>query len=445
MCAIRYVDVDLFDLDRRFGREFMERIHVHSALFEINKIASLRPHVLDLGRYAHHHTAALESLWNDIFTNVWAQWRYENDIPDAIPPVWASKPVSSNPVPARRDLDAQQVLLLSGGGKDSLVSMRLLERGNIPFAILSYSSSVYGRSVHQFALTEQLGSEVATFRHRQIVIDDFFDSPVIELYGRELGVKTITSAETPSSIFGVLPILLDRGYHSVVACHEASANTGNLIWEKTGKEVNHQWGKSVVAERLIDDYVRAELVEDSNFFSILMPIHDVAIFSLLRQDLDMVPAAHSCNMKKPWCMRCPKCSYVWLGYRAHLPDEDVLAIFPHDLIELPENQKYFQDMVGLGKHTPFECIGQIEESRLALILCLERGLLGPRGRALAARLPPLDLKSVLDQFLRVNAEHSRLPENIAATVLPQMFAAVDEARSRIEATLGRGTSKSVLQ
>ncbi len=36
-----YPDVDLLDLDRRYGRDFMERVHVHSALFEINKIASL--------------------------------------------------------------------------------------------------------------------------------------------------------------------------------------------------------------------------------------------------------------------------------------------------------------------------------------------------------------------------------------------------------------------
>jgi hypothetical protein len=398
--------------------------------------------VLDLGPYAHHHTNALERLWNTIFTNVWAQWRYENDLPDAKPPVWASKPVSLGATPARRDRDAQQVLLLSGGGKDSLVSMKLLERGNITFAITSCSSTVYGRSAPQFTLIEQLGSDLATFQHRQIVIDDFFDSPVVELYGGELGINTFTAAETPSHIFGVLPIVLDRGYNSAVAGNEASANKGNLIWEKTGEEVNHQWGKSMVAERLIDEYIRSQLVEDSGFFSILMPLHDVAIFSLLRQDLTMVPSAHSCNVTKPWCMRCPKCAYVWLSYRAYLPDQNVRAIFPNDLIEMPENQGYFQDMVGLGEHTPFECVGQMEESRLGLILCLERGLLGPHGCALAARLPPFDLKSFLDQFVRVKVEHSHLPENIAATVLPQMFAAVTKARSYIEAILA--TSKSVL-
>ncbi len=32
-------------------------------------------------------------------------------------------------------------------------------------------------------------------------------------------------------------------------------------------------------------------------------------------------------------------------------------------------QGFFHDMVGLGEHTPFECIGQVEESRLALALC----------------------------------------------------------------------------
>lgn len=431
-----YPDVDLLDLDRRYGRDFMERVHVHSALFEINKIASLRPDTLDLGPYSNHHTEALERLWSAVFHKVWAQWRYENDLPDARPPTFASRPAATSAAPVVRDRDAGEVLLFCGGGKDSLVSMKLLERGGVPFASFAYAASTYGAVAPQFELIDHLLDRGAPRRrHRQITLDDFFDSPVLSLYGEARGVRTITAAETPSSVFGVLPLLLDRGYRSAVVGHEASANTGNLVWEKTGEDVNHQWGKSLAAERMLDEYIRSELCRDTGVFSVLMPLHDVVIFSLLRRDEGALGATHSCNVKKPWCRRCPKCAYVWLGYRAHLSPEAVTALFPEDLLEVPENEGFFHDMMGLGAHTPFECIGQIEESRLALLLCRARGLLGPRGRALAERLPPLDVAAVLDRFLRVELEASRLPPDIAPAVAPQMRDAAAEARARVTALL----------
>lgn len=92
-----YPDIDLLALDARYGREAMERIHVHSALFEINKLVSYRPHALDLGPYARHHTAELEALWSTVVHKVWAQWRFENDLPHEAPPRWLSSPQSAPP------------------------------------------------------------------------------------------------------------------------------------------------------------------------------------------------------------------------------------------------------------------------------------------------------------------------------------------------------------
>lgn len=40
--------------------------------------------------------------------------------------------------------------------------------------------------------------------------------------------------------------------------------------------------KSVAAEALLDTYISTHLVHDLHVFSILMPLHDVLIFSLLR-------------------------------------------------------------------------------------------------------------------------------------------------------------------
>jgi UDP-N-acetyl-alpha-D-muramoyl-L-alanyl-L-glutamate epimerase len=441
-----YPDISLLDLDRRYGRDFMERVHVHTALFEINKIASFRPRVIDLGQYSKYHTEALERLWRTVFHKVWAQWRYENDLPLEEPPPWTSRPTQSKIMPVHYDRPSDEILLFCGGGKDSLVSMKLLERGNLPFASFTYSSSVYGASRPQFELIDRLLDRGASRRrHRTIVVDDFFDAPMLELYGNEIGVKSVTAAETPSSIFGAMPILLDRGYSCAVLGNEASANKGNLIWDKTGEDVNHQWGKSVEAERLLDEYIRTELCADMGVFSLLMPIHDAVIFSLLEQDQDILPFAHSCNIEKPWCRRCAKCAYVWLGYRAHLPASVVESIFEEDLLEAPENYAFFHDMVGLGAHTPFECIGQIDESRLALSLCKARGLLGPRGCALAERLPSLDIPAVLQGLLHVDLRNARLPAAIADAVAPQMYAAATECRCRIRTLLPSVASENEKQ
>lgn len=434
-----YPDIDLDDLDRRYGRDFMERVHVHSALFELNKLASLRPRVLDLGPYARHHTRALEELWRAIYQGVWAQWRYENDLPDEPGPAWPGNPTAA-PGPVTRDHRSESVLLFCGGGKDSLVAMKLLERAGVPFASHAYAASTYGPAAPQLALIASLQEHAAAHtRHRQIVLDDFLDAPVLELYGAELGVRTLTAAETPSSIFAALPILLARGYAHAVLGHEASANRGNLVWARTGEEVNHQWGKSLAAERLLDAYIRQELIADAGVFSVLMPIHDVVIFELLRRDLDALSATHSCNQRKPWCCRCAKCAYVWLGYRGHLPAAPVDAMFAEDLLEVPANAGFFRDLVGLGAHTPFECVGQVEESRLALRLCHARGLLGPAGTALAESLPAPDrhdLAPLLDRFLAVDMTSARIPAAIAPAIESQMRSAAASARERITTLLG---------
>ena len=111
------------------------------------------------------------------------------------------------------------------------------------------------------------------------------------------------------------------------------------------------------------------------------------------------------------------------------------ALFREDLLEVPENQGFFRDMVGLGEHTPFECIGQVDESRLALHLCGARGLLGSFGRELLRSLPPLTLEATLETYTQVDEEHSRLPVHLAGPLLAQMRAAASRCHDHIRAVL----------
>lgn len=439
-----YEGVDFAALAGRFGPEQIDRIAFHIAAFEINKVASLKPDRIDFGAYGRFVTPRFADLWKAVFHNVWAQWRYENDLPDYpgpefAPPAELEDP--AEPVP----LDAGNVPLLHfcGGGKDSLAAMKLLDRAGIAHDSLAYAASIYGDMQQQFDLIAGLqvhGGHKRAFR--QWVFDDFLTSPVLDLRP-DLRVATLAAAETPSSIFAALPLVLSRGYSHIALGHERSADTGQLRWADTGEEINHQWGKSAEAEALINAYISHHLVDGFGYFSLLKPIYDTLIFALLRQDLPAVPATHSCNIAKPWCRRCAKCLYVWLGYSAFLPRETVIATFgPENLLDVPENLGLFRQLVGLEDQLPFECIGQAGESRLFFALCRLKGLTGVAMDDFSEAFPNLDLGELLDRYLTIDWKGAALPADIAASLTAQWKEAIGEAR-RYVAGLEQDVAMSV--
>src|SRR6185503_9082233 len=103
------------------------------------------------------------------------------------------------------------------------------------------------------------------------------------------GGAPLICAETPISLFAALPVVLQHGYRMMVFGHERGADSANIEW---------------AGEQLLANVAT---------FSILKPLHDAVIFGILRARAAAVPRTHSCNVRKPWCERCPKCSYVWLG------------------------------------------------------------------------------------------------------------------------------------
>jgi hypothetical protein len=417
-------DVDLDQLASRHGDEAIDRILFHVAACELLKLVSLRPEVVDLGPCARFHTRAFVALWRALVRGVWGQWRWEHDLPDYAGPAFAHVPVDGGR-PVAVPPGPVELLLFSGGGKDSLVAMKLLERAGAPYATLAYAHSVYGSAAPQHALIDRLLDHGApTARHRQWVYEDFLDAPLLAL-GEAPGIERLLAAETPSSIFAALPLALAGGYRQLVLAHERSANDPNLIWERTGEGINHQWGKSLEAERLLDGYIRAELA-DMGYFSLLQPIHDPVIFALAARDPDAVAVTHSCNVRKPWCGRCAKCAYVFLCYRAWLPAGLAERAVGRDLFVEPDNARWFRELLGLAAHSPFECVGQPGEAQLALARVRRAD---PTALAqLAAELPPVDEAALLERYGAVSGEH-RIPPALAERVLPQMVEAAQRLRT----------------
>jgi hypothetical protein len=436
-----YADVDLYALEERYGRDFMARVYFHIAAFTANTLVSLRPDSFDPGPYARFCSPEFWALWKAIVRGIWAQWRYENDLPDYLGPELVAvagreRNGLAECVPARVEPGAAEVLAFCGGGKDSLVSVKLLERANVCFDTLAYSSSVYGAAARQHALIDGLldaANVPARARRRVWCYDDISDSPVLSLL-TECGARTMTAAETPGSLFVALPLVLQHGYTYLCLGHERSADTGNFVWERTGEEVNHQWGKSHEAEVLLNGYINEHLVENCQYFSILKPVYDVLIFNLLAEDMGAVPYTHSCNLQKPWCGKCPKCAYVWINYMAYLPIDVVSGMFAGhgNLLDIAENQLSFRQMLGLEAHTPFECIGQVGEVRLAFELCRRKGLDGEAMRTFVREVPPVDVGAALAHYLQINDALTTLPAMVRNEALSQMRSAAARAMGRIQ-------------
>ena len=427
--------VDFGVLQTRFGLPFMEEVYFHIAAFEINKICSLRPAEIDWGPYSHFVDEEFRLLWSTIFRHVWAQWRYENDDPEYLGPTFSTPIASIRGTPIKRDLRDSKTLAFFGGGKDSLVGAKLLESIGQPYASLVYASSIYGGLTQQHEqISRLLQCCNPTQVHRQWILDDFLESPVLAL-GPATTAKTLTAAETPSSIFASLPIVLANEITEICLAHEKSSDTGQVIWNRTGEDVNHQWGKSLDAERLINTYIQGNLLRDFHYFSILKPIHDVMIFNLLREHEPLTVHTHSCNVSKPWCRRCPKCLYVWVNYMAYLDTSLVESIFQENLGDVPENLSIFRELLGFEEQLPFECIGQLDETRLAFELCIAKGVVGRAFDMYKKERKPLDLESLLDKYLGIYGSESEIPQRIQTALNAKLDRASKTARSYIQRTL----------
>lgn len=429
-----YDTVDFYALRAKYGEDAIDNVLFHIAAFEINKLCSLRPDHLDWGPFADFVTAEFEALWREIFVHVWAQWRFENEDPFYKGPDFR---VSENHhARCRIDQGPQpRVLSFFGGGKDSIVAARLLSRVGARYDTLSYSSSLYGTHDAQHRLTDGLIRFCHPGAHRrQWVFDDFLQSPVLT-HGDHISAKTLTSAETPSSIFAALPYVLQHGYSHLCLAHERSADTGQTFWENTGEDINHQWGKSYAAEKLINDYVANNLIQNVQYFSILKPIYDVIIFAMLRDHLDAVPFTHSCNIAKPWCKRCAKCVYVWLNYLAYLPADVVIPMFGENLFDIEENMLIMRQMLGLEAHMPFECIGQMDEVKLAFELCRSKGFHGKAMDLYVQDVPKPNIAETIDRYTTVDATHASIPAALRPAVMACLNEAAIRARADIEDAL----------
>jgi hypothetical protein len=116
---------------------------------------------------------------------------------------------------------------------------------------------------------------------------------------------------------------------------------------------------------------------------------------------------------------------------AYLPVDLVNSIFKTNLFDIQENQHWFYEMLGLGEHTPFECIGEISETRLAFELCRRKGLGGKAMDMYFQKFPNLDVAPILEKYLNIDPTQANIPFEIKERIIPQIYDAAKETRQYI--------------
>ncbi len=261
----------------------------------------------------------------------------------------------ARPSPILRD----RVLLPVGGGKDSLVSVELLEAAGVDYA--------------PFAVNPKgpiLSSVEATGRTPLYATRTL--DPEMILLGSQPGFYNghVPSTAINSMIAALTALLFS--YNRIVLSNERSASEGNALHD--GREVNHQYSKSLDFEVRIAAVLAAATGGTLGYFSLLRPYSEARIAKLFARETRFDHAFSSCNRNfrlsghdgRLWCGECPKCHFVFLIFAPVMDKQRLIGIFGQNLLAKPDHEHSFRELTGLAGQKPWECVGEIEEAAACL-------------------------------------------------------------------------------
>lgn len=418
LTQIYYPTIDLTRIAA--PRESLHRLFCHIALFEGMKFCAAFPDVYDVSAIADGLSENALKAFAEWVPPSWSQHLYENQRSDYVGPRLLTDLPLGKSQPFTLQHPNEILLFGNGGGKDSLLGMKMLGDGGIPYATYQWARSEYGTLREQHRLMTRIEKHIHPAAKERISIhDDFTDATFLNIYYPDIKGDSANGnpcqVGMPEGLFEALPICLAKGYSSLVFANERSASTGNFA----EGEVNHQWIKSFAAETAYRNFIKNELISNVSFYSLLRPLYDWQIFQRLSRYPEVLPDIHSCNIQKPWCKRCAKCAYVWMNLMARFPKPMIDQLFLENLFDVPELQPFFRQMMGLETHNAFECIGEINETLLALKKCSDKGLQGKalqtfRSEILAKR--PIDWEKLEKHYLTPNLSKHHIPPKVLSAL-----------------------------
>ncbi|MFZ2544775.1 MAG: hypothetical protein WAW80_02265 [Candidatus Saccharimonadales bacterium] len=317
----------------------------------VSRDVSIKPFTIDEWQAA---------FLNHVYQEGMSQFAYENDL---------TRNDLAHFSAAGESLMAQTysgdgIISLQSGGKDSILTAKSLQEHGKEF-ISMYVSSTESHP----AVIDALGSPLALV-HRTIDRGALMKA---NEEGGKSGHVPITFIITAVAL--IQAVLTNKNTILTSIGHEGE-EAHHIIGDL---EVTHQWSKTWSAEQLMAEYVDRYISQDIQVGSALRKYSELRIAELFA-DKAWNEFGHdfsSCNRINyqqgvdnttlKWCGECPKCANSYLLFAPFINPNDLKSLFNgQDLFEKPLLEETFKGLLGIdGFSKPFECIGEIDELRLA--------------------------------------------------------------------------------
>jgi hypothetical protein len=178
----------------------------------------------------------------------------------------------------------------------------------------------------------------------------------------------------------VVEAVLERR-DAVVLSNEWSASVPTLVVDDHA--VNHQWSKGDEFERAFQERVDDAIGPGLAVFSYLRPRSELWVARRFAGLSEYHRAFRSCNRafhQDParrldhWCGTCDKCCFIDLVLAPFMERSELSAVFGGaEPLQNSGNEEHFRTLLDLGRGArPFECVGDVDECRTAVLLAAER-------------------------------------------------------------------------
>lgn len=241
-----------------------------------------------------------------------------------------------------------------GGGKDSIVTLDVIKddfADNMCYVI------------NPRGATEETAETAGYRKDKRCYVKRTLDKNMLEL-----NKQGYLNGHTPfSSIvaFSALIVAYLNKKKYIVLSNEASANESTIYEE----EVNHQYSKSYEFEQDFNEYVKENLLDGIDYFSLLRPISEYQIakhFAKLPEFYKIFKSCNAGSKENKWCANCPKCLFVYIILSPFMSKKDMINIFGEDLLEKESLKETMEMLSGIQKNKPFECVGSRDEVNTAI-------------------------------------------------------------------------------
>ncbi|MCR4737580.1 MAG: hypothetical protein K5846_05410 [Bacteroidales bacterium] len=306
----------------------------------------------------HRLNADQQEWWRKLFWLGLGEFRYTNNLHTSPTDFFDFEfPEDAVEIPTSAYLHVEpdnRVIVPIGGGKDSVVTLEELRtsREVVPFIINPRGATIECARVAGFASADDI-----IILQREI-------SP--RLF--ELNKEGYLNGHTPfSAMLAFYTTLLSAvtGIRDVALSNESSANEPTI----PGTQINHQYSKSLEFELDFRDYVDLFMNSCNHYYSYLRKLTELQIAERFAQHPQYFPVFKSCNVgskEDKWCCHCPKCLFAYVILSPFIDDSTMVRIFGEDLLDKAELAPTLDELDGMSKTKPFECVGTIREVNQAM-------------------------------------------------------------------------------